>query len=244
MSDLDMAQQLAAALDGHSVTDEEGEVSELETDQLESAPVEQTTDDESATGENPPETESQDANADDEADGDQLAEDDSGKKYVPLDRFNKVYGKMKSTERELAEQRARIEQGQALLDKSKSSQQKPGKQQEVKIDKADILELKMTLPQFNQDSDKYDEDLDRLGFDILRANPGMTPLEAGRVAIDRAKRLTQKYAGAIQEARTVKAQQSDNGITSRRVSTGTKSVNPDVMSLEDMESYLKETGNW
>lgn len=243
MSDDDMAQQLAAALDGRSMTDEEGNISETDTDDLDSAPDEQTTDDEPATGENPPETETQDANAEDEVDGDQLAEDDSGKKYVPLDRFNQVYGKYKQTERELKQQQELLEKGKALLDDT--SKQKPGKKQlEVKVDKADILELKMTLPQFNPDSDKYDADLDQLGFDILRANPGMTPLEAGKVAIDRAKKITQKYAGAVNEARSVKAQQSDTGITSRRVSTGKNRVNPDNMSLEDMENYLRESGNW
>lgn len=242
MSDDDMAQQLAAALDGYSVTDDEGNVSETDTDQLDSAPVEQTTDDESATGENPPETESQYANADDEVDGEQLAEDDSGKKYVPLDRFNQVYGKFKQTERELQEQREALEKGKALLEQTSTG--KPKKQPEVKVDKADLLELKMTLPQFNPDSDKYDQNLDQLGFDILRANPGITPLEAGKAALERAKKITEKYAGVVNEARTVKAQQSDTGITSRRVSTGKQTVNPDNMSLEDMESYLRESGNW
>lgn len=241
MSDEDMAQQLAAALDNRSMTDEEGNISETDTDDLDSAPDEQTTDDESATGENPPETEDQDANADDEVDGDQLAEDDSGKKYVPLDRFNQVYGKYKQTERELQQQREAIEKGKALLESTKKD--KPGKQPEVKVDKADILELKMALPQFNPDSDKYDPDLDQLGFDILRANPGITPLEAGKTAIERAKKITEKYAGAVNEARTVKAQQSDSGITSRRVSTDGK-LDPDKMSLEQMENYLKESGNW
>lgn len=239
MSEEDMAAQLAAAFDGHQVTDQEGNLIETETIESESAPIEETTDDETAPGENPLEFEPQAANPVEEDDENQLAEDDSGKKYVPENRFKKVYGKMKEYERQLGEYESLKAKGEALLQKP-NSKSKPS---EVKVDKADILELKMTLPQFNPASDKYDEELDQLGFELLRANPGITPLEAGRMAIEKAKRITEKYGTTKIEARSVKAQQSDSGITSRRI-VSSNTPDPDKMSEAELEAYLKQTGQW
>ncbi len=234
-----MADQLAAALDGHQVTDEEGKVEESETPDLESAPENQTTEDESAPVETPPVQEEEASKASEPEDGEPLAEDESGKKYVPEKRFNQVYGKMKDYERQLEEQEAQKAKGEALLQQKPKSESKP-----VKVDKADILELKMTLPQFDPNKEEYSPELDKLGFNILRANPGMTPLEAGHEALKLAKQLAKKEALVREEARSVKSQQSDSGLTTRVVSRGQTQIDPNSMTEQELEAYMKQNGMW
>lgn len=237
----DMMAQLAASLNGHQVTDEEGNITEeSETPVQASAPENQTTEEESAPVETPPAQNQEDAKPQ-ETEEETLAEDESGKKYVPQSRFDKIYGKMKANERELAEFKARIAQGEALLQNKGT---KPVKQPEIKIDKADVLELKMALPQFNPDSDQYDSELDQWGFEILRANPGITPLQAGRQALQRAAKLTKRIVEAKTEARSVKVQQSDSGITNRVVSRAGAQPDFNSMSDKEMEAWLKQNGQW
>ncbi len=242
MSDLDMAEQLAAALNGHDVTNEDGGVVEGETTTEESAPDEQTPVEDTTTAESaeePVEEEPKPSEIDSEKD---LAVDDSGKRYVPEKRFKEIYGKAKATERELAALRAQFASGNSVLQQAAG---KPNsKQSAPQVDKADVLELKMTLPQFNPASSDYSEDLDTLGFQILRANPGMTPLQAGYQALEMAKRIAGKESVARTEARTVKALQSDQGITNRVVSRQATQVNPDNMSAKELESYMKQNGMW
>jgi len=241
MSDLDMAQQLAAALEGHEVTDNDGSVVESDTTNEESAPVEQTTEDESAEVESTATTEETAPKAGtDEVESD-LAQDESGKRYVPQERFDKIYGKQKATERELAALRQQLA-GSSVLNQVAG---KPGKgQAEPQITKADLLELKMELPQFNPGSADYSEELDTLGLQIHRANPGLTPLQAGYMAIDMAKKLAGKVSGIQNEARTVKSLQSDQGITSRVVSRQATKEDPDKMSASELETYMKRNGMW
>lgn len=242
MSDQDMAEQLAAALEGHEVTNEDGDIVEGETTNEESAPVDKTPEDDSATAESAEETEDEEAKTSDEESETDLAQDESGKRYVPEKRFKEIYGKAKATERELAALRSQMASGNSVLQqtsgKSKSKESAP------KVDKADVLELKMTLPQFNPGNADYSEDLDTLGFQILRANPGMTPLQAGYQALEMAKKLAGKEAGIKSEARTVKAQQSDQGITNRVVSRKATKPNVGNMSAKEMETYMKQNGMW
>lgn len=242
MSDQDMAQQLAAALNGHEVTDEEGGVAEGETATVESAPEEKTPEDDSAEVQSTVDEPVEEAKADTDESESDLAQDESGKRYVPEKRFKEVYGKQKATERELQALRAQMASGNSVLQQAAG---KPNsKNPAPKVDKADVLELKMTLPQFNPGSTDYSEDLDTLGFQILRANPGMTPLQAGYQALEMAKKLAGGVAGAKSEARTVKALQSDQGITNRVVSRQAAKPNVDNMSADEMEAYLKQNGMW
>jgi hypothetical protein len=238
MSDNDMAQQLAAALDGHDVTSEDGDVVESDTTSEESAPAEQTTEDESAEVESTATNDVPAPKAEEAEVESDLAQDESGKRYVPQERFDKIYGKQKATERELEALR------QQLASNSVLNQAKTGKGQTTKIDKADILELKMTLPQFNPGSSEYDEDLDTLGLQIHRANPGISPLQAGYLAIETAKKIAGKVNGVKQEARAVKSLQSDQGITSRVVSRQATKEDPDKMSASELETYMKRNGMW
>lgn len=252
----DMMEQLAAALDGHEVTDQDGNVDERETSTLESAPEDQTLDDDTATAEKPAETEDESPTQDDHTDSEtELAEDDSGKRYVPENRFKDVYAKWKETERQLAEQQASLEQGKQLLEKRSVPQ---GKKQQaanksVAELKVEALELKTELPQFDPKLDPitgkptnpdYDPALDDLGYEIYRANPDISLLEAGRRALRIAAQLGRKEASVRQEARQVKQLNSDQGITSRVTARIQQTKNPADMSLEEMEAYLKESGAW
>ena len=255
MSD-DMMEQLAAALDGHEVTDQEGYVDERETSALESAPEEQTLDDETATGENQADSEDETSTHEAHTDSEQeLAEDDSGKRYVPENRFKDVYAKWKETERQLAEQQAALQQGKQLLEKrsgSRAKTQAVAAKSTAEL-KVEALELKTELPQFDPKLDPitgkptnadYDPALDDLGYEIYRANPDITLLEAGRRAIRIAAGLGRKEASVRQEARQVKQLNSDQGITSRVTARIQQSKNQSEMTLAEMEDYLKESGDW
>src|SRR4030065_1847334 len=89
---------LAAALDGHQVTDEEGQAVETDTTKEISTPEEQTTEEKTATAEKPAES-SKPAPAEEEETESELAVDDSGKRYIPKSRFDQVYGEKKAAER-------------------------------------------------------------------------------------------------------------------------------------------------
>jgi len=247
MSD-DTMSQLAAALNGHFVTDENGEPNaETDTAIETTAPEEQTTVTEPET-EAPVVEDSELPKATEETKTDEeVAEDEAGQRYVPEKRFSKVYGKMKESERkatqalqELESIKSKIAQGQQFLEPKTQSKVKP-------VDKTDLLEielLKTTLPQFDPNSSEYSQELDSLGATILAANPGITRTEAARRAVATAKSLGARVTEANQEARIVKSQQSDQGITNRVVSRVKTNVDPNNMTLEQMEAHLKATGQW
>lgn len=245
-----MMEELAAALNGREVTDDEGEVSEeRETFEDESATSEQETlEEESATGENQVDSSETDTRSEDDDDEEELAEDESGKKYIPEKRFKSVYAKLKDAERQLEEERQQKQRGQEILEqvsfKGKGKQAKPVEKTPAEL-KVEALELKMELPQFDPNKPEvYDKNLDDLGFEIYRANPGMTLVQAGRKAIEMASKLAQREQEVKQSAKQVKRQQSDQGITTRVTSRQSTQTNPSKMSLEEMEQYLKETGAW
>ena len=229
--------EMAAALNDHQVTDDEGKVAE-ETAVEEPATQETNAEDETATVEKPAESTESEPKAEDVETESQLAEDESGKRYVPEGRFKKVYGALKAKERELESLKT---QAQVI---------KPTQpEQPQTLDKSSQLEkelLYVTLPQFNPESDQYNQDLDDLAVNVYLANPGITKLEAARKAIAKAKALTKDQVKIIAEARSVKSQQSDQGITSRvssRPSEKDQVPGADA-SLEEMEAYLRKTGEW
>ncbi len=230
--------QMAAALNDHEVTDQEGQPAD-DTAIEETATQETNTDDETASAEKPAESTTEEPKAEEVESETQLAEDESGKRYVPEGRFKKVYGELKAKEREI----------DALKSQSTASQPTQQPTQPQTPDKSSQLEtelLYVSLPQFNPTSDQFDEVLDQTAVDIFLANPGITKLEAGRRAIARAKALTKDQVKIISEARSVKSQQSDQGITSRvsnRPSEKDQIPGADA-TLEEMEAYLKKTGEW
>ena len=241
---------LAAALDNHQVTDDQGEVPAETTALEETAPQDQTPVDETATAEksvdedNPPKEETKSENdKTEEPDLIETAADETGKRYVPESRFKEVYAKWKDAERK-AEIGTRIPQGADL------------NQQPVALkpsDKADALEIELlrsTLPQFNPESSDYSREVDELGYSLYegskdkKGNYTMTRIEAGRRALSMAKKITSKIAEIKTEARTVKAQQSDQGITNRVLTRETTKVDPNKMTLEEKEAWLKENNMW
>ena len=229
------------------MTDENGQViEENETPQEEpAASNEKTTEEEVAQGDTPAESEAEETPP--EADEDEIvtvATDESGEGYVPISRFKKVYGKGKAAERENEELKTEI---QRL--KSQGYTPKQAKQiAEAPIDKTDKVEIELlraTLPQFNPESDIYSKELDQMGFDKYKANPGITRIEAAKMALETAKQLRNKVAKIEEGARTVKSQQSDQGITSRVSShKPTSDVPGEDASDEEMEKWLRAKGKW
>ena len=241
----DPFKRVAEALNEHQVTDEDGLLNTADETASENSTAQETnTLDESASSEKSVETEANAPKAAEDETEPNFAEDEKGRKYVPEKRFKEVYAKQKELERQLLAEKARQSSG---VGQQNVLPQQPYPTQGV--DRTTALELdllKTTLPQFNPDAgDEYDPELDKLGAQIYNANPGITMLEAGRRAIATAKALTRKQAQVVAEARTVKAQQSDQGITSRVRSNGqAETPDPKKMTLEQMEDFLKSNGQW
>ncbi len=242
---------LAALLNGHQVTDDEGVVQEETTSAETSAPQETNLVEEAASPEKGAEPEDTGTNPESDETEPELAVDDTGKRYVPQKRFDQVYGEKKQLERELAAARTQSFQP------APPTPQQPA--QSMPMDKAVAIEaelLKATLPQFNPESDQYDTTLDNLGFKIYQASrainptngqlePTITLVEAGRQALAQAKALTAKVAQVKAEARQVKSNQADQGITSRVSNRAPQSNEPGPdATLEEMEAYLKANGQW
>lgn len=235
---------IAAALN-HQVTDEEGEITAENTASEDTAPQEQSPVEDAATAEKSAEEESapkQDESTENEPEMVETAADETGKRYVPEARFKEVYGKWKDAERKAKEAGTRVPP-QPVREPIAT----------VPANKTDALEiefLRSTLPQFNPEHEEYNRDLDELGFSLYEGsknNKGqytMTRLEAGRKAVELAKKITSKLVSAKTEARTVKAQQSDQGITSRVLNREPAQADPNKMSLEEKEAWLKANGQW
>lgn len=235
MSEEQNLEELMQAFDGHQVTDEEGQVAESETasevmdakETTEEEPAQDTTPEQS--DEPAPKQESQEAEQ-------EVAEDDSGKRYIPEKKAKKWYAKMKQYERELAQRST-----------SNPSAPTMPPTPPVLTDKTEILEvelLKDRMPQFDPESDQYSPELDSLGFTYLQANPGTSRIQAAKWALNTAKGISSKQDQVRQEARLVKSLQSDAGITKATSSRGSDTVDPSSMSLDEMEAYLKKTGGW
>jgi hypothetical protein len=228
----------------HQVTDENGEIVAEETAQEETAPQEQTPVEETATVEKPAEEETspkEETESENEPEMVPTAEDETGKRYVPESRFKEVYAKMKDLER-----MSKITPKPSEVTQRPSVGLKPS-------DKADALEvelLRTTLPEFNPEKPEYSREVDELGFSLYegskdpKGNYSMTRLEAARKALNMAKKITSKVAEIKSEARSVKAQQSDQGITNRVISREGAKLDPEKMTLEEKEEWLKATGNW
>ncbi len=229
-------QQLMQAFNDHQITDEEGNLSkeETETSVADSSPQDETTETET------PEVEDntdQASEADDQTPEPEVGVDDTGKRYVPQKRFDKVYGEKKALERENQALKQKVQVNAPMH--PPASPQTPQSQGSLENDL-----LFATLPQFDPDSDDYDPDLDDMAATIYKANPGITKIQAAKQAIKKVKSLASKEIAVKSEARKVKALQADQGITSRNVSRGSQVVDPEKMTLAEKEAWLKQTGNW
>jgi hypothetical protein len=232
-------QDLAAALDDHQVTDDEGQVAgENETSQEAPAATETKTTEHTDAQEQKTQT------SQDEPDVTEVASDETGKRYVPESRFKEVYRRQKELEPQLAQHAKPTNAVLQEIDRVAAKTQTAPSKTPDKAEQLEVEMLKSTMPQFDQESDQYDPDLDAIGSTYYNANPGITRLQAARWAINQVSRIAKKEAAARTEARTVKAIQSDQGITSRVGSRNSGTPNPDTMTLEQKEQWLKENGAW
>jgi hypothetical protein len=247
--------ELAQSLD-RQITDDEGQPIEENDTPLEDQPAleQQTTEDEDAQAEKPAESEVPGiptGTEEDEINKVELASDETGKRYVPETRFDKVYGQKKAAERraEEAERRVRELESQGYTPKQAKN---IANTQINKIDQVESELLRATLPQLNPENPDYSREIDEMAFDIYnskanldaKGNHYLTMVEAGRRAIARAKKISSNIAKEVAETRSVKSQQSDQGITSRVTSRGTSDVPGEDASPEEMESWLKAHGQW
>jgi len=243
MNDQDNINDLKDAFNDHSITGEDGQLTET-TDSEEVPSEEETAITESEeVPEGEPEKKPEQETAETEP---EEAEDEDGKKYVPKRRFDEVYAKWKEAERAKASVKKDVASPQIAQQPMSGINTSTTAMLETEL-------LNQTLPQFNPNSPEYSQVLDEMGAEIYQSShrydsitgqilPTITKLEAARRAIDRAKKLGGFQEQARNEARIVKTQQSDSGITSSSKKVADK--NPADMSLEEKEAYLKKIGQW
>lgn len=216
---------LAAALNGRQVTDDEGQISsdsateQVDSLESESVPTE-TVQEEPKPLEQEPEE----------------AEDDNGNKYIPKKRFDKVWGEKKSLERELASFKQQV------------ASQPINDVQEQPFDKTQALEIELLYekyPEFNPTHSKYSEELDLLAGKLVKANPQLTALQAAREARELASKIASRVGAVKTESVTVKQSVSDNGMAGRTPKVSSDPViDPKTASADELERFLKQTGNW
>ncbi len=231
---------LAAAFDGHFITDQEGQIAE-ETASQEPALEETNTEEQAAPSEKTTEEEDASTQDVDESDETNLAVDDSGKRYIPEKRFKKTYAEKKKLERENEALKALVT---STVPVGNNSQQKST--QTPQDSSLDRLELKMVFkeyPQFNPNSDDYSPELDTLAGNLRKAN-NLSVTDAAEQAMKLVKKFTSDQVQVAREARTVKALQSDQGITSRVGNRQPTTVDYDSLTLEQKEQYLRDSGQW
>lgn len=221
--------QLAALIEGDNLQEETVEVDTTEGD---TATQEQTQVSEPAREEKPAEASKPDPKSDHD-DSETIAEDETGKRYIPEKRFKDVYAKLKAYER--GEIQAQTPAPQPQVAPTPAPANLP-KEEAIEVE---LLAVK--YPQFDPSSEKYDRSLDELGAEIYRANPGITRTEAARRAMSFQKKLAQEVSEERSQARLVKAVQSDQGITNR---TQAREVTSEPETLEEMEAFLKKNGAW
>lgn len=239
-------QELAALLDGHQVTDGDGKLQQEAEDaspEKSAAQKEKPSDDITPTAEKPTEAEAASTQEEAPADESNFGVDESGKRYVPEERLKKETKRFRETERKLKDLESKLAQGNALLQNAKNPTP-PLPEPERHVDKADILELKLTKSQFNPSSSDYNRELDELAGKIFKATPGISVMEAAEEAEKYAQAIATRTAGVRTEARQIKALQADQGIAGHSAQRTATSVDPNNMSLEEMEAYLKGSGDW
>jgi hypothetical protein len=237
----DLSTQLAAAWSqAHP-----GEPTPGETDtpaETPAAPKEETTVKETPPAEKPAEPKAEATQPKAEGTETELGVDDAGKQYIPKERFDKVYGKLKAYER--GEIQPKVVPTVAAPQIAQAPQEPSVSPNETTALAIEMVKGKW--PQFDPESDQYDPTLDRMALDVLNANrnQGMTVMQAAKKAMSYQKELAEKITASKIEARTVKAIQSDTGITNRVLSREKTEVDPSKMTLEQQEVWLKANGQW
>ena len=231
---------LAAAFDGHSITDSEGQIAE-DTASQEPALEETNTEENAAPSEKTAEEEDAPSQDADESDETNLAVDDSGKRYIPEKRFKKTYAEKKQLERENEALKALVSSTVPVGANVQSTPSQTSSNPDL-----DRLELKMVFkeyPQFNPSSDDYSPEIDTLAGNLRKAN-GLSVTDAAEQAMKMVRKFTSDQVQVAREARTVKALQSDQGITSRVGNRQPSTVDFESLSLEQKEQFLRDNGQW
>lgn len=246
MSEEQNLQELAALFNEHQITGEDGKLNteaEVAPSEITAAQETETSEEQTPPAEKPQEVEAaptQEAAADDQ---NELGVDDSGKRYVPESRLKKETAKFRETERELKALKATLDQGNALLQTAKKGKDSLPEPQRI-VDKADILELKLTKPQFNPQSPDYNPELDEMAGKIFKATPSLSIMEAAAEAEKYANAIAQRVSTAKTEARQVKALQADQGIAGKGGQRSDTSIDPNTMTDQQLEAWLKANGQW
>lgn len=234
-------QDLAAALNGHQLTDEHGDiVGEEETSNEESATHEENSTEDTTEAEKPIEESDESTQDFEESEEDQHVDEQT----VPYERFAEVYGELKKTQRELGQR-----QEQESLEEYPSFEEYIPSQQG--LDKATALEnelLYQTMPEFNPQSERYSKEMDSIAGSIYISYGGqITKLEAARRAKAQIGSLLNKQTSVRERAKTVKRAETEAPVVKTRSSTRrarTPEVNPDQMSVAEKEAWLRENGMW
>ena len=240
------AQMLQDALNGQ-ITDDTGALVGNDDPTEDSDPQEQTTDTETASSEKSAESEESTPKVEDDESETSLAEDESGKQYVPKSRFDKVYGKQKALERELEALKQQAPKT-VTSEVEQMFPQVPVQTPEQDTSSAAVLEQEILFdkfPQFNPESTDYNPALDQLGGRVAKTFPdGTSRLVIARETMRIAKELTAQQAEVVAQSRQIKASQADQGVTSRVAQRTETKADPSKMSLDELEAHLKETGEW
>lgn len=242
--DMATQEELMAAMAAlnHQVTDEDGKVisaeDTVESDSATEEPQyeEEISMDEVVQAEKPADNFDEETQALEEEVETQPTTDEVGKRTVPVERFNEVYGKAKTVERENEALKAQLAQVNT-----------PDRPDLSGVDKATQLEVEMLYerhPEFDPTSPKYSPLLDEMGGEILLANKGISRLEAARRAKARAAALSQQTDAVKGEARIVKQQMSDSGMASRASRSVEQPVDLEKMTDQQLEAHLKSLGAW
>lgn len=223
----DNLQNLKDALE-HEIPEEETSIEEPSTQEEKQV-------DNSTQEVNPAEEEVKEPKPATESEETQLVEDEEGKKYIPEKRFKEIYAKAKENERRAKE-----------LEKVVAQQTKQTFAPPTESSKTDELEVELLFskyPQFDPSHESYDSDIDELAADIYLAGKAKTKSEAARMALDKVKVLSSKSLPIKEEARNIKKMMAES-VTGKGGSRAEVAPDTDKMTPDELESYLKSTGNW
>lgn len=248
----DNALEELAAMFNRDITDEDGQITTEETVADNTAGQEINTDDDATTAEKSEDSETEDTKSEVEnsetesVEDDQPVEDESGKKYIPQKRFDKVYKEKKELERKLKslESNATMTLPNNLIPENLKQPLNINQVEPSAIEQVEFEVLFGKFPQFDPESKYYSRSIDSLGAEIMRSNPKMSKLTAAKRALDIAKGITQSQVNVQAENRALKSEGSDTGITSRVINRQASPIDPATMTLEQKEEWLRKNGEW
>jgi len=241
-----------AAMFNRDITDEDGQMTTETTVADTTASQETNTDDDDTTAEKSENSDDDDTKSESKSsetesvEDDEPVEDESGKKYIPQKRFDKVYKEKKELERKLKslESNGANQTLNNLIPDSLKQPLNINRVEPTAIEQVELEVLFGKFPQFDPESKHYSRSIDSLGAEIMRSNPNMSKLTAAKRALDIAKGIAQSQLDVQAENRALKSEGSDTGITSRVINRQASPIDPNTMTLEEKEEWLRKKGQW